>query len=117
MNAPMHRRRLRAAFVVTLGVTASQACTRENAPLPGNPPVMHTPDAQPALVVQPAPVVAPTPACPTANPIDGTACPSVGQRCVYESCGVTDGATATCGATGWQTERVTCNPPPPPRAH
>lgn len=113
----MHRRRLRAAFVATLGVTVSQACTRENAPLPGNPPVFTGPDVHAAPVAQPAPVAAPTPACPAANPIDGTLCPSIGQRCVYESCGVADGATALCGPAGWQTARVTCNPPLPPRAH
>ena len=115
MTAPMHRRRLRAAFVAPLGVTASQACTHGNAPLPGNPPVLHTTDAQPAPVAPPAPVAAPMSACPATNPIDGTLCPRVGQQCVYESCGVADGATALCGPGGWQTERVTCNPPLPPR--
>ena len=115
----MRTRSLRAAFVVTLAVNASVACSRNNGPPPGNPPPppMNPPVPERNLPIgnPPAPMAVDAPAtCPAATPLDGTPCTQMGQRCTYESCGVADGATATCGPTGWHVERVTCNPPPPP---
>jgi hypothetical protein len=99
-------RPLRVSWVVSLSLGGALGCTR------GNDRPTVTPVSDPNVTISNPPTPQP---CPPTAPLSGSPCSRTEQRCTYESCGISDGATAVCTATqGWQVERVTCNPPPPP---
>ena len=104
-----------------------ETCTDPARQQPGCPPSVGTtvrcdPDTRrwqplPSICNPPAPVPV---QCPTARPVDGTACPignylTTPLRCGYDLCGDRNATEANCDgpASLWRVQQSSCNPPFP----